>query len=117
MIWTREHIYNMRNNKMVSRNRVTPAILQRLNDSIPAELKTPDGQTEALAMATGVLRVFLGSEWVEKHVISDNAKKGFFSVKEQDIVQREISFFRLMDLAEILLIFSTCQALMNASTG
>jgi hypothetical protein len=48
-----------------------------------------------------VLRVFLGGEWVERHVISDNSKKGFLSVKEDDPIKREISFFRLMDLAEM----------------
>jgi hypothetical protein len=48
------------------------------------------------------LRVFLGSEWVEKHVISDVGKKGFLSVKEEDPIKREISFFRVMDLAELL---------------
>jgi hypothetical protein len=87
---------------MLPRNRVTPEIFRQLNDSIPLQLKTPDGQTEALAMASGVLRVFLGSEWVEKHVISHNSKKGFLSVKEQDPIKREISFFRVMDLAEML---------------
>ena len=77
-------------------------MLRRLSDSIPPELKTPDGQTEAFALASGVLRLFLGSEWVEKCIISDLGKKGFLSVKEQDPIKREISFFRVMDLAEIL---------------
>ncbi|MGJ5180764.1 hypothetical protein ACQR16_26380 [Bradyrhizobium oligotrophicum] len=100
--WTRDHIFNMRCNKMVSRIRLGPDGLRKLSASIPDQFKTPDGQTEALALATGVLRVFLGSEWVERHVISDNSKKGFLSVKEDDPIRREISFFRLMDLAEML---------------
>jgi hypothetical protein len=83
----------------------------------PLNLRHQTARQKLLRWRRAFCVCFLGSEWVEKHVISDNAKKGFFSVKEQDIVQREISFFRLMDLAEILLIFSTCQALMNASTG
>lgn len=102
LAWTRDHIFNQHRNKMVPRNKVTPEILQRLSDSIPAHFKTPDGQTEALSLASGVLRVFLGSEWLEKHVISDDTKKGFLSVKEQDPIKREISFFRVMDLAELL---------------
>jgi hypothetical protein len=76
--------------------------LKRLADSIPAHLKTPDGQSEALALAAGILRIFLGADWVEKHVVSDGSKKGFLSVKEDDPVQREISFFRIIDLAELL---------------
>src|SRR4051812_14323344 len=75
--WTRDHICNMRCNKMVSRNRLGPDGLRQVSASIPDQFKTPDGQTEALALATGILRVFLGSEWVERHVISDNSKNGF----------------------------------------
>jgi hypothetical protein len=88
--WTRDHICNQRRNRTISRNRVTPNILKRLADSIPAHLKTPDGQSEALALAAGILRIFLGADWVEKHVVSDGSKKGFLSVKEDDPVQREI---------------------------
>jgi hypothetical protein len=44
----------------------------------------------------------LGNDWVEKHVISDTRKKGFLSVKEQNPIKLEISFFRVMDLAELL---------------
>jgi hypothetical protein len=97
---TRDYILGR--TKMAPRNRVTPEILRRLTDAIPTRLKTPDGQTEALAIAAGVLRIFLGAEWVERHVISDNFKKGFLSVEKQDPIKREISFFRLIDLAEML---------------
>jgi hypothetical protein len=102
LCWSGDHVRNIRRNKMVSRNRVTSEILRRLGDSIPLQFKTPDGQTEALSLASGVLRVFLRSEWVEKHVISDDSKKGFLSIRDDDPVKREISFFRVMDLAEIL---------------
>src|SRR5579872_82605 len=99
--WTRDHIRNLRRNKMVSRNRLERDGLGKLSASIPDQFKTADGQTEALSMATGILRVFLGSEWVERHVISGASKKGFLSVKESDPIRLNISFFRLMDLAEM----------------
>jgi hypothetical protein len=46
--------------------RLTLEILQRLSDSVPPDLNEKE---KALAVAAGILRGFLGSEWVEKHVI------------------------------------------------
>jgi hypothetical protein len=75
--------------------------LKRAFESLPTSLRT-NGQTESLALASGVLRVFMGAEWVERHVISDGSKKGFLSIDESDPRRREVSFFRVMDLAEVI---------------
>jgi hypothetical protein len=69
--------------------------------SLPLEVRT-NGQTESLALATGVLRAFMGAEWVEQHIISDDRKKGFLSIDETEPHRKEISFFRVMDLAEVI---------------
>jgi hypothetical protein len=53
-------------------------------------------------LASGVLRAFMNAEWVERHVVSDGRKKGFLSIDESDPYLREMSFFRVMDLAEVI---------------
>ena len=87
---------------MVTRVRLGPRQIQLLRDSIPPQFKTPDGQTEALSLASGILRQFMGAAWVEQHLISDGYKKGFLSLDKPDPPEQEIAFFRVMDLAEVL---------------
>ena len=85
----------------IIRRRMSFEQLQRGHASLPPEVRT-NGQTESLALATGVLRGFMGADWVERHIISDNRKKGFLSIDESEPHRREISFFRVMDLAEVI---------------
>jgi len=75
--------------------------LQRGFDSLPSAVRE-NGQTESLALANGVLRAFMDADWVERHVVSDGRKKGFLSIDESDTHRREMSFFRVMDLAEVI---------------
>lgn len=84
---------------MIPRIRVNPTHIQRLEEMIPQHLNQQD---KALALAGGILRLFLGAEWVEEHFISDSRKKGFLSVDNSDPYKREMSFFRGIDLAETL---------------
>jgi hypothetical protein len=75
--------------------------LRRGFDSLPPVVRE-NGQTESLALASGVLRAFMNADWVEQHVISGGRKKGFLSIDESDPYRREMSFFRVMDLAEVI---------------
>jgi hypothetical protein len=85
----------------IIRRRMSFEQLQRGYESLPTEVRT-NGQTESLALASGVLRAFMGADWVERHVIADRQKKGFLSIDESDPHRKEISFFRVMDLAEVI---------------
>jgi hypothetical protein len=85
----------------IIRRRMSFQQLQRGFDSLPPDVRQ-NGQTESLALASGVLRAFMNADWVERHVISDGRKKGFLSIDESDPVHRETSFFRVMDLAEVI---------------
>ena len=85
----------------IIRRRMSLEQLERGYASLPPEVRI-NAQTESLALASGVLRGFMGPEWVEQHVISDNRKKGFLSIDESDPHRREVSFLRVMDLAEVI---------------
>jgi hypothetical protein len=85
--------------KMVPHVRLGPTDIKKLEDQIPPHL---DEQEKALALGCGVLRAFLGAEWVERHIISDGRKKGFLSVDDSDDAKLAESCFRLIDLAETL---------------
>jgi hypothetical protein len=85
----------------IIRRRMSFEQLQRGYASLPPEVRI-NGQTECLALASGVLRSFMDADWVERHIVSDNRKKGFLSIDESEPHRREISFFRVMDLAEVV---------------
>jgi hypothetical protein len=87
--------------RSIIRRRISFEQLQRCYDTLPPQVRT-NGQTESLALATGVLRGFMDADWVEQHIISDNRKKGFLSIDDSDPHRKEMSFFRVMDLAEVI---------------
>lgn len=91
----------MKKPEIVIRLRMSFQQLQQGFASLPPVVRE-NGQTKSLALASGVLRAFMGAEWVERHVISDGRKKGFLSIDEPDTHRREMSFFRVMDLAEVI---------------
>ena len=92
---------NPRNSKMVTRIRMSREQLRRGYESLPPQVRT-NAQTESLALGTAVVRGFLGADWLEKHVIPDSSKSGFFTIDESGPHRREMSFFRVIDLAEVL---------------
>jgi hypothetical protein len=85
----------------IIRRRMSFEQLKRGFDGLPASVRT-NGQTESLALASGVLRAFMSPEWLERHVIADGRVKGFISVDESEPHRQEISYFRVMDLAELI---------------
>jgi hypothetical protein len=91
----------MRRPEEVIRRRMSFEQLQRGFDTLPPVVRA-NGQTESLALASGILRAFMDAEWVARHVISDGRKKGFLSIDDSDAYRREMSFFRVMDLAEVV---------------
>jgi hypothetical protein len=82
---------------MIPHVRLGPKHIRYLEDQILPEWHD---QTKALALAGGILRAYLGAEWFEKHVMPEGRKKGFLSVDDSDPYKREVSFIRLIDLAE-----------------
>jgi hypothetical protein len=70
-------------------------------EGLPPELRA-NAKAASFALASGVLRAFFDPEWVERHIISDEYKPGFMSIDESQIERQEITFFRGMDLAEVI---------------
>ena len=91
----------MKRPEEIIRRRMSFEQLQRGFDSLPADLLV-NGQTASLALASAVLRAFMDADWVERHVVSDGRKKGLLSIDDSDPYRREMSFFRVMDLAEVI---------------
>lgn len=67
-------------------------------DSLPPEMNQ---QTKCLSLASGVLRTLLGEEWFERHVMPEG-KKGFLTVDKSTPIKRELSFARIIDIAEAI---------------
>jgi hypothetical protein len=91
----------MQKPEAIIRRRMSFQQLQRGFASLPPQVRE-NGQTESLALASGVLRAFMNADWVERHIVADGRKKGFLSIDESDPHRREMSFFRVMDLAEVI---------------
>ena len=84
---------------MVQRNRITPESLQETLDQIPKEL---NNATQSFALASAVVRGFLGEKWYDRHVEPNKRKPGFLTMNETNAQTLDMSAFRIMDLAEIL---------------
>lgn len=86
---------------MTERRRITPENLKKAFDDLP-ERARQNGQTESLALACGVVRGFLGEKWFEQHIDPNSKAKGYLTIDESDVYKQELSFFKIMDLAELL---------------
>jgi hypothetical protein len=84
---------------MVRRNRITSQALQDVFDQIPKEL---NGVTQSFALASAVVRGFLGEKWFDRHVMPNRRKPGFLTINETDATTLDTSSYRIMDLAELL---------------
>jgi hypothetical protein len=65
----------------IIRRRMSYQQLQRGFESLPPKVRA-NGQTESLALASGVLRAFMNADWVERYIVSDGRKKGVLSIDE-----------------------------------
>lgn len=81
---------------MVQRNRISREALQKAFDGLPAPARIT-AATESFAVASAVLRGFLGAKWFDKHVTS-----GFLTIDESTPKRREETLFRVIDLSEVL---------------
>ena len=86
---------------MVEIIRITRQALQDAFDSLPPRARV-NAVTESFALGSGVVRAFLGNEWVERHVIPNARKSGFLTIDESDPQRLDLSCFRIIDLAEVL---------------
>jgi hypothetical protein len=84
---------------MVQRNRITREALQDAFDQIPKEL---NGATQSFALASAIVRGFLGDEWLDRHVMPSSRKPGFLTIDETDATTLDLSAYRISDLAEVL---------------
>jgi hypothetical protein len=74
----------------IIRRRMSLEQLTRGSDGLPPQARVI-GQIESFVLASGVLRAFLDPVWVEKHIVSDNVKRGFLSIDETDPYRQEMS--------------------------
>jgi hypothetical protein len=58
-------------------------------------------QDTSFALGCGVLRRFLGEDWIDRH-FAPGGKKGFLTIDESSREGRDVKGFRLIDLAEVL---------------
>jgi hypothetical protein len=101
------HGYNVRGaddfeaeNQVILKNRITAAALQKGFDELPGDPPL-NGVTKSLALGAGVIRGFLGNVWFDRHILPEG-KKGFLTIDESTPERREETFFRVIDLAEVL---------------
>jgi hypothetical protein len=59
------------------------------------------GQDKSFALGAGVVRRFLGEDWIDRHFNPDGLR-GFFTIDETTQMTRAMAAFRLIDLAEAL---------------
>jgi hypothetical protein len=84
---------------MAQRKRLTPEALQAIYGDIPKEF---NGIEKSLALASVVVREFLGTKWFDRHVIPNRRKPAFFTLNMGAAVPMDTAIYRTMDLAELL---------------
>ena len=80
--------------------RLTDQHLLKTVASFPTEVRDdPTNRTFYLSLA--VVRHFFGSEWADEHV-QDNGQPGYVRLNWDDLTQKQIQAFRIVDLGELL---------------
>jgi len=85
---------------VVERKRISPEALKEAYDQLPEEAKK--GPKASLALAGGILRAFFGLDWFDRYVMPEGRGRGFITVNEASENMRDLSVYRLCDLAEVL---------------
>jgi hypothetical protein len=60
-----------------------------------------DPWARSYTLALGVIKHFLGEDWIEQHLKPESGAKGFLQ-PDMDAPEREVDFFRTVDLGELL---------------
>lgn len=80
--------------------RITFEALQKCFDSLPPAVR-PNPVMASFTLACGVVRAFLGADWVERHVMPEGAK-GLLTMNESGQEKLDLSAVRIIDIAELL---------------
>jgi hypothetical protein len=86
---------------MVPLARLTVRSLHDTLASFPSEAKV-NGVTESFLLGMAILKYYFGEEWINRCVTPDTAKDNFLKIDEGDPVRRDVTAFRMIDLAEVI---------------
>jgi hypothetical protein len=81
--------------------RITDTELKNMFDNLP-DIARSTGVMESLALGSFIVRKFLSNEWANKHIVPGGGRTGFLTIDESTPERREVTFYRVIDLAEIL---------------
>jgi hypothetical protein len=76
-------------------------MLKNMFENLP-EIARSNGTTESLALANCVVRAFLTNKWANKYIVPNAMHRSFLTIDESTPQRREITLYRVIDLAEIL---------------
>jgi hypothetical protein len=76
--------------------------LKEMFGNLP-EIARTNGTMESLALANFVVRAFLTNEWANTHIVPNANKNGFLTIDESTPERREITLYRVIDLAELII--------------
>jgi hypothetical protein len=81
--------------------RIDLAAIQSAFDKLPANIRS-NGMRSSSVPASAIIRAFLGDEWFDRHVVPNARTSGFVTVDESSQIGLDLSFYRLIDLSELL---------------
>jgi len=81
--------------------RLTVDDLRKVVANFPDEIKNDDGR-RTIGLANSVIAHFLGREWFATHIRHDAPRLGFLNIDFSSDRQREMTVFRVIELAESL---------------
>lgn len=82
--------------------RITDVELKEMFDNLP-EIARSTGVMESLGLANFIVRKFLTNKWANRHIVPGGGKPGFLTIDESTPTRRDATFYRIIDLAEILI--------------
>src|SRR5438270_2892158 len=86
---------------MLERKRVELRAIQVAYDGLPPDIKS-NGMRSSCALASAVVRAFMGDQWFDRHVMPSQRKPRIVTMNESSQVSLDLSAYRLIDLAELL---------------
>jgi hypothetical protein len=87
---------------MTSRRTIRLDHLHKAYDEIVGKSPTISKQSASTHLGLGVLRVFLGMDWLNNYVLDGAPNKNIFTMDEGDVALVEKTRFQVTDLAEVL---------------
>src|SRR5271169_1591181 len=81
---------------------ISDEMLKNMFEHLP-EIARSNGTTESLALANCVVRAFLTDKWANKYIVPNATHRSFLTIDESTAQRREITLYRVIDLAEILI--------------